>query len=310
MRDLVSNGISPEYLAQCFDYDDATGNLTWKVRPLSHFKTKAAQVSVNNRFAKKIAGFTRDGVSIAVKLSNDWFHAHEIIFTMVRGRTPVAKLVHLNGNALDNRAENIAEFSLEPIDESNIDNPGLIGDNFNTTGTLRVGYLRECLDYDPDSGLLTWKERPRSHFKGTAGFKNYHQQFAGKDAGFLSQHGYLRVLLSGRRYPAHRLCFAIYHGSYPNGMIDHINGDRADNRINNLRCVDRQENMRNMAKYSNNTSGYVGVCLRKDNGKFRAFINDNNKKRKWLGTFDNLDDAIQARKEAEVKYQYHENHGR
>lgn len=310
MRDLAAKGINPEFLNECFDLDLKNGVLIWKVRPFSHFKTKAAQVSVNNRFANKIAGFEMADFSLSVKIGNDWYYLHDIIFTIVHGRLPTSKVFHLNGDKRDNRASNLSEYIPQSLSESYIKNLGMKEDGFAPRDELKVKYLTDCLNYNPDTGALTWKERPRSHFKGGAGYANYHRQFCGSSAGTLSEHGYLKVMLNGKQYPAHRICFAIATGSYPDGMIDHINGCRSDNRFKNLRVTDRVQNMRNMVTYSNNTSGHIGVVQRADTGKFRAYINSHKNKRKWLGSFDTFEEAVHARKKAEIEYEYHENHGR
>lgn len=310
MRDLAAKGITPEFLKECFDCDPVNGNLLWKCRPLSHFKTKAAQVSVNNRFANKTAGFERPDSSMSVKIGCDWYYLHDIIFTIYHGRLPTSKVYHLNGDKRDNRVINLSEYIPQKLSESHIENPAMAKDGFSPLDHLDVKYLKECLHYNPDTGALTWKKRPRSHFKGGAGFENYHRQFFGKSAGSVSRNGYLKVMLNGKQYPAHRICFAIMTGSYPDGMIDHVNGCRADNRFSNLRVTDRVQNMRNMVTYSSNTSGHVGVVQIKDTGKFRAYINSHKNKRKFLGNFDTFEDAVQARKKAEIEYEYHENHGR
>ena len=98
-------------------------------------------------------------------------------------------------------------------------------------------------------------------------------------------------------------------GSYPPDQIDHINGDRADNRWTNLRHANNTENSRNTKIACNNSSGVTGVCFNKREQKWRAAIGNNGKVIS-LGDFDNFDDAVRARKEAEKLYNYHPNHGR
>ncbi len=93
------------------------------------------------------------------------------------------------------------------------------------------------------------------------------------------------------------------------GHIDHINGDRGDNRISNLRVVTSTENNRNKAINKNNTSGVTGVTWSKSRRKWIAQIHIG-KIGKALGGFDRVEDAIAARKNAETRYGFHENHGR
>jgi hypothetical protein len=99
----------------------------------------------------------------------------------------------------------------------------------------------------------------------------------------------------------------MHYGVWPTQLIDHINGDRADNRIVNLRQTTQSENMRNRRKSTNNTSGYVGVY--KVGAKWRARISVDSKNMN-LGIYDTIEQAVQARKQAEIDYGYHENHGR
>jgi hypothetical protein len=100
------------------------------------------------------------------------------------------------------------------------------------------------------------------------------------------------------------------NGEFPaKGLdIDHINHDREDNQIKNLRVVTRSDNMRNAGKSKGNTSGATGVCWSKQNNKWKAQIGvaGGNKN---LGFFTNKDEAIEARAEANIKYNFHTNHG-
>jgi len=88
---------------------------------------------------------------------------------------------------------------------------------------------------------------------------------------------------------------------YPASKIDHINGNRSDNRRSNLRLCSHRENLRNRGATKANTTGYKGVHLRKDTGKFQAHIKANGK-RKSLGCFQTAKEAAQAYNEAAKKY--------
>jgi len=157
--------------------------------------------------------------------------------------------------------------------------------------------LRRLFSYDPETGILTRKISTSSNAR------------AGDEAGGLDKDGYKTLRVCGKKYQAHRICYAIYHGVDPHPMqIDHINHDRSDNRIENMRLVSHQENGKNQSKYANNTSGVTGVDWNKRNNKWRARIKLNSKL-KDLGYFTNKADAISARRAAEKKYGYHENHG-
>jgi len=127
----------------------------------------------------------------------------------------------------------------------------------------------------------------------------------GQEAGtFCKDIGYRKVHFDGQIYYTHRLIWKLLYGEDPL-EIDHINGNRSDNRITNLRSVPHYENMRNTKKMSNNSSGVMGIYWLKDRSKWRASIG-----RELLGDFDKLEDAAAARKQAEKEYGYHPNHGR
>lgn len=167
--------------------------------------------------------------------------------------------------------------------------------------------LRQLLDYDPEAGVLVWRERPLEMFRRRGDWKRWNTCFAGRTAGARGGYGYIAFQVFGQHFLAHRVAWAIAHGAWPEGDIDHINGDGTDNRIVNLRSVSHAVNLRNMRRPSHNTSGVVGV-YQHPNGKFRALIGSK-KNRVHLGYFDAIEDAIAARKTAEARMGYHKNHG-
>ena len=154
--------------------------------------------------------------------------------------------------------------------------------------------LKEMFNYDPETGLLTRLTSPANNVK------------IGAVAGSLS-HGYLQIDIQGKSYRAHRIAWCITFGYWPK-EIDHINHVRDDNRLVNLREVTRPENSRNRPLQSNNTSGAVGVYWHRPRNKWVARIK-NNGKTEHLGYFIKYDDAVAARKAAEIKYDFHKNHG-
>ena len=110
-------------------------------------------------------------------------------------------------------------------------------------------------------------------------------------------------------YFEHRLAFLYIHGRLPFPETDHINGDRGDNRIDNLREVTSTENNQNMSTRSDNTSGCTGFTFRTERGKWKASIKVN-KKLIILGDFLDWFDAVCARKSAELRFGFHPNHAR
>lgn len=122
----------------------------------------------------------------------------------------------------------------------------------------------------------------------------------GSLAGGLHANGYLMMNIAKRKVLAHRMTWLWCYGWLPECEIDHINGNKLDNRISNLRLASRCENQMNVPITSANTSGIKGVCYNKSAGKWQAQIQANNK-RFYLGLFSSKDDAALAYLSAEKK---------
>lgn len=179
----------------------------------------------------------------------------------------------------------------------------------NLTELPCLKYLNECFLYNPLTGKLFWKLRPIYHFKNLTSYKSWNTKYSGKEAfTYVDRKGYKVGRLNSKDFRAHRIIYKMIFDCEPE-CIDHINGKPADNRAVNLRDVSDAENKRNMKKYKNNTSGVVGVSWYKAKSLWKASIKEN-KIEKHLGYFKNLQDAVDARKKAEVEYGYHINHGR
>ena len=118
--------------------------------------------------------------------------------------------------------------------------------------------IREHLRYDEDTGQFWWIKRAR-------------RRVLSRPAGARS-HGYISIRFEGRGYLGHRLAWWFVHGFVPPCEIDHINRDRSDNRIANLRTATRQQNSANASLAANNTSGHRGVSLNKKSGLWVAMI--------------------------------------
>jgi len=130
-----------------------------------------------------------------------------------------------------------------------------------------------------------------------------------KPAGCIRSDSYKTIRIKGKQYYTHRLVWLYVHGKFPNEQIDHINGDKLDNSIENLRDVTTQENQRNQSMRVNNKSGHMGVSWHTCKDKWQVHIKADSKT-KHLGYFNILEDAVEARKQAEIKHEFHENHGR
>lgn len=155
---------------------------------------------------------------------------------------------------------------------------------------LREHHQFSDLVYDDETGEFSW-------LNSKGGSK------AGKKAGTLANNGYLHVTYNYKSYLAHRLAWFFVHGEWPNGMIDHINRDKLDNSISNLRVVDNQTNQRNAKPNRRNKSGYRGVYWHKDRKKWYASIRVDNKNQ-HLGCYGCFTAAMFARKISEKFYEW------
>lgn len=158
-----------------------------------------------------------------------------------------------------------------------------------------IELLRKLLRYDPDSGLMFWRERSSEMFSSERISKGWNKKYSGKPAiNSPDTHGYLMGTLCGWSLPrAHRVAWALATGAWPEDEIDHINGVRSDNRLVNLRPATRSQNRANIDKSWSNKSGYKGVRLDARSGKWRAQITKDGIST-FLGTFDSPEDANSA----------------
>jgi len=157
------------------------------------------------------------------------------------------------------------------------------------------GKLLETFFYDENTGVFTRKKTSGGHFKGTV-------------AGCLDNCGYIQIRFNKKKCLAHRLAWLYKYGDYPEAEIDHINHVRSDNRVCNLRVVSSLVNGQNKSFYASNSSGVCGVNWYKNYNKWNAQIQVDGKKIN-LGYFVEFSEALNARKNAEVLYGFHENHG-
>jgi hypothetical protein len=152
---------------------------------------------------------------------------------------------------------------------------------------LTAARLRELLHYDHETGLF----RYRSSRKGIK---------FGQSVGH-NDNGYIRIKVDHCRHAAHRLAWLYVHGEWPNGLVDHANGNSLDNRICNLRVATDAQSAANTGKKSGNKSGVKGVNWKKQQGKWCARITLDYK-RTHLGYFDTLDEAREAYEAAAIKH--------
>lgn len=154
--------------------------------------------------------------------------------------------------------------------------------------------LRQLLRYEPETGKLFWKERDRSLFASQRACSTWNARYAGTEAFTVNDgYGYRQSSIFRCIAKAHRVVWAMVHGQWPSDQIDHINGKKDDNRLENLRQATNAQNMRNLGAYANNTSGSKGVCWHKGARKWMAQITVDGKCR-YLGLFAKKQDAVDA----------------
>lgn len=151
---------------------------------------------------------------------------------------------------------------------------------------LTQEYLRFVLDYSPETGIFTWRKRE--------GNKRWNTKYAGKRAGNYNRTlGYKTIRLNNSTNYEHRLVWVYVSGKYPKMKLDHINGDKTDNRIQNLREVNDIQNSINRKTHSNNTSGHKGIKYDKRRNHWVANIGMCGKMR-YLGSFPSKEQAVSA----------------
>ena len=159
---------------------------------------------------------------------------------------------------------------------------------------LTQALVQKFFEYDPMSGELT-RRSPTSN------------NYVGELVGTLTGKGYLSVGFGNKHYLVHRLIWLYMTGHLPD-QVDHINHNGLDNRWCNLREVNSADNMKNTSISRNSTTKINGVSFMKSHNKYRAQI-PVNRNQIHLGVFEDINDAIKARKAADVQYGFHPNHG-
>lgn len=151
---------------------------------------------------------------------------------------------------------------------------------------LTASEVKRLLWYDLEAGIFTWREKPHKDFR----------KKVGDVAGGSHRTGYWSIQINRRHYLAHRLAWLYVHGEWPSEFIDHIDGDKSNNRISNLRVATNSQNKGNGRIYASNTTGLRGVT--KQGNKWKAQI-VHNRKNVYLGCFPSKEEAYDAFRKAE-----------
>lgn len=174
--------------------------------------------------------------------------------------------------------------------------------------------ISRIASYDPSTGIIVWLDRLPDTFGCCPKERNrvasrWNKLRSGKVAGHKNSNGYIVLCIEKKTLQAHRIAWMLHYGEWPKGQIDHINGIRDDNRIENLRVVTSAENAKNKRVLSSNTSGHMGVHFHKGTGKWHARIMSDGV-RTHIGAFDSKLDAASAYDACAKKLKFHKNHGR
>lgn len=283
--------LSLEYINECVTYNEQTGDLIWQERPLSHFKNVGKCHEFNRKYPGTVISSISGNGYICFKANDLKNYAHRVIWKLMTGEYPKRTIEHIDGNKLNNRLENLRELTIS---------------NKSTEKTeladMPLKYLKECIDYNHITGIAVWKERPLHHFKNTSNMISTNSQTAGKEINTLNSHGYYRCTIDYSTYLLHRVIWKLMTGNDSDKFIDHIDGDKTNNKWENLRESTPRQNMQNVGKKSHNTSGFKGVQKGTKAGTWIAVIRNNDGNGINLGTFPTPEDAHQAYCEAAVAY--------
>lgn len=183
-------------------------------------------------------------------------------------------------------------------------------------GVATIEYLKEAFYYDYITGILHHaKDRPKEHFKSLNGYNNWKRLYSGKPAGTIVKNKntyYMLVKVKNVKTTVHRVIFCIFYGYFPL-IIDHLDGNGLNNRVQNLVNASFEDNSRNMAMCKNNTSGITGVGWNKLANKWRAVGStsiDGVRKNISLGYYDDIEEATKVRKLWQEANGYSKRHGK
>jgi len=272
--------LTDEEVKKIFSYDDNSGEFTIvDATPFLNTKNNIYTVeNVQSAISVHIESRTK-AKNLKVNVYGRQYVVAKLIWQWVYGGGYLTKkLFHKDGNNLNNKLCNLKIQAERPID---------------------IQCILDTIDYDPIKGtFFKNKNAPR--------YKNRQILNEISDTRYTN---YCRAVIGGREVSAQQVAWIHMKGTLPNNLIDHIDGDTTNNKWSNLREVTEVENSRNQKINRKNKSGHMGVRITTA-GNYTAYITGHNLKRIHLGTFSTYEKAVNAREEAELKYEYHKNHGR
>jgi hypothetical protein len=254
-----TKGPNIERLKELLRYEPDTGNFYWMI------DRKAVK-------AGDLAGCCKREENRAILIDGEPYSPGHMAWLYMYGVKPV-RLWHINGNVKD--------FSIKNLTDKRPEKEKI---------PLTQDKLKELLDYNPDTGIFTWKERISNIKQGTI-------------AGKYDKNWYVVITINNKKYLAHRLAWLYMEGYFPENQIDHIDRNKSNNKWANLREVSQVCNSRNSKLSKRNKSGIRGVTWDKERKKWQVNIRAN-KKNITLGRYDSKVDAAKARWQAEKKYNF------
>jgi hypothetical protein len=194
--------LTQEYLKECLLYDPDKDEFVWKVRPVGHFNNERYCKSWNTQFSNKKAGWLR--------------------------RTKIDRYIKIDEKVYS--ASKLKNLYIDGIYQESI----LIkSNNFERKQDITQEYLKECLDYDPNTDQFTWKERPLSHFENKLGCYTFNSMLQNKIAGTINKNGYKIISIDKKKYLESKLKNIYMYGVYPKGMKRPDAKGYSFNKINN-----------------------------------------------------------------------------
>lgn len=274
-----NNNLDKDWILNTYDYEKDTGAFRWKYR--------TGHKAFNTRYAGTIAGHACPLGHWQIKHKGKNCPAHVVVALLNGFDLNSTVIVAKDGSFLNLNHNNLLFYDINEYYDQAYSND----------------YLESRFSYDEHTGDLSFIEQ--------VGQECWNSRYANTPIKAVGKRGYLVTNFMGFTVYVHRV-IAVLAGlidHYKSELnIDHINGDRLDNRLCNLRAIPAPLNNKNSKRPVTNTSGVIGVYKVKS-GKYAASIQSENIIY-MLGTFDTLEEAAIARKEAEVKHGFHENHGR
>lgn len=178
---------------------------------------------------------------------------------------------------------------------------------------VSVSYLAECFVADFQAGKLVWKQRPIEHFVDARSMRIWNTRYSGKQAGniYKKNEGYWCYQVGIRKvsYLLHQVLWALHNGRWPKGLIEHLDGNPFNNRIDNLKESNQSSNNKFLSKNRRNKSGVNGVFWDNRRGRWTLNKFESSDSRPYLNSTNDFFEAVCARKSYELKHGCHERHG-